>query len=87
MNDLGEEFSANIVRTTLKNNSNTQCEVNLTDRLSKDDNKESEDRFYQYQPLTDGTLRNSGNSPRERQRVKHDLRRVFTKLNLQIKAI
>ena len=41
MDDLGEEFTANIVRSTLKNNLDTQCEANLTDRLSKDVNEGS----------------------------------------------
>ena len=88
MDDLGEEFAANIVRVTLKNSLDTQCEANLTDRLSKDNNEgSSADEFYQHQPLTDATHRNSGNSRRERQRVKHDLKRVSNWFNLKIKAI
>ena len=35
MNDLGEELSANNVRVTLKKNLDTQCDIGLTDRLSK----------------------------------------------------
>ena len=48
MDDLGEEYTADIVRATLKNNSDTQCEANLTHRLSKDDNQGSSVyEFYQ----------------------------------------
>ena len=49
MNDFGEEFTANIGRATLKNNLDTQCESNLTDRLSKDNNQGGlSDEFYQH---------------------------------------
>ena len=48
MDDLGEEYTANIVRATLKNNSDTQCEANLTDRLSKHNNEDAVDEFYQH---------------------------------------
>ena len=37
MDDLGQEFTANIVYSTLKNKSDTQCEANIIDRLSKND--------------------------------------------------
>lgn len=48
MDDLGEEFTANIVRATLKNNSDTQYEANLTDRLSKENNEGSVNEFYHH---------------------------------------
>ena len=49
IDDLGEEFTANIIRATLKNNLDTKCEANLTDRLSKENNEgSSADEFYQH---------------------------------------
>jgi len=39
MDDLGQEFTANVVPLTLKNKLDTQCEEGgLTCRLSKEDN-------------------------------------------------
>ena len=48
MDDLGQEFTANIVYSTLKNKSDTQCEANIIDRLSKNDYQGSSNEFYQY---------------------------------------
>ena len=48
MDDLGQEFTANIVYSTLKNKSDTQCEANIIDRLSKKDYQGSSNEFYQY---------------------------------------
>ena len=88
MDDLGEELTANIVHPTLKNNADTQqCdEAGLTDRLSKDDNSESADKFYQYQTLIDATHKGSKNSRKVRKEKRREMRQVIRKLNLQIQA-
>lgn len=51
MDDLGEEFTANAVRTSLKNKSDAKCEARLTNRLTKKCNPESAQEFYQYVPI------------------------------------